>query len=72
MNPRNVTAARRRAETRAKNVLYMQAIQRAKKRTVLRNQQEYYNSLLHAQISPQLRERVLRSHNQVTLAGFEP
>ena len=67
--PRNITALRKRAENRAKNVLYMQALARAKKRTFLKNQHDYYHSLLHTQLSPQLRERVNRSKMQVTLAG---
>ena len=67
---RNITALRKRAETRAKNVLYMRAVARAKKRTFLKSQHDYYHSLLHSQISPQLRERVTKSKMQVTLAGM--
>jgi len=67
---RNITALRKRAENRAKNVLYMQAVARAKKRTFLKSQHDYLHSLLHSQISPQLRERVTKSKMQVTLAGM--
>ena len=67
---RNITALRKRAENRSKNVLYMQALARSKKRTFLKTQHDYYNSLLHSQITPQLRERVTRSKMQVTLAGL--
>ena len=49
---------RRRVETRAKNIMFLKAVQEAKDRQTLKTEQARVHSLLHESIAPALRDRL--------------
>ena len=56
--PAKVTVMRRKAELRAKNVMYLKSVREAKDRASLKVEQDRLHSLVYEQISPGLRERI--------------
>ena len=59
------TTLRRRAELRAKNLMFLKQVRESKDRATLRVEQDRLHGLLYQQISPALRERVLARRTQM-------
>ena len=53
------TAMRKRYEARQENIRFMRAVRRGKERATARTEERVMHTLLYAQITPGLRDRVL-------------
>ena len=60
MRSQKITAIRKRAEVRIENVRFQKKLRAAKERASMRTEQAAIHNLLYQQISPALRERVLK------------
>ena len=63
---KSVTKTRVAFETREKNILFHQAIQKAQARANLRMERDRIHGLLHANINPGLKQRFWESRNEIS------
>ena len=68
MKQLKLTQMRKRAEIKAENMKFMQALAKSKERATRQTERHYLNQLLMKQISPQIRESVIRRRG--TLDNF--
>lgn len=68
MRQLKLTQMRKRADVRSENIKYMQAVRKNKERATRQTERHYLNQVLLQQLTPQLRQTVLR--RKFDLDGF--
>ena len=67
MRVQKVSTIRKKVENRIENIRFQRAVRNARDRATLRTEHARLHGLLYEQITPALRERVLRQGQQVHL-----